>query len=178
MKTCVDSGSVDTLLVWSNGMDFIVRQEGNVYDSSTHVIIQDGADTVFNISLPGEENTVDVWRAGFSYLYNTSPDALNDLFTAIPELLESQVSDEAHRTYLQVLRALFKWLEEVQEQSSTAYDLQNLGKVYKQLELALFQFKVEGPHNGVYEAVFSQPGEELWRIKIPSDKFDRSPVPV
>jgi hypothetical protein len=159
-------------------MNFLVGQTGNIYDSITSVIIQDGADTVFNVQLPSQEDTIAGWRSLLTYLHNTDLDELKNLLASIPQLLETDVDEEAHATYLHMLRALFKWLEEIQEQASTAYDFQTLHKLYKQLECALFHFKVDDPHNGFYEAVFSQPGEELLKIEIPSDKFDKSPVPV
>ncbi len=159
-------------------MNFIARQTGNIYDSITAVIIQDGADTVFNVQLPSQDDTIAGWRSLLSYLHNTDLDELNNLLASIPQLLETDVDEEAHATYLHMLRALFKWLEEIQEQASTAYDFQTLHKLYKQLEHALFHFKVDDSHNGFYEAVFSQPGEELLKIDIPRDKFDKSPVPV
>lgn len=159
-------------------MNFIVGQTGNIYDSIMSVIIQDGTDTVFNIQLPSEENTIAGWHTLLTYLYNTNPDELNNLLAAIPHLLETEIDEEAYPTYLHMLRALFKWLEEIQEQTTTASDFQTLHKLYKQLECALFHFQVEGPHNGFYEAVFSQPGEVLLRILIPSDRFDKTPVEV
>jgi hypothetical protein len=159
-------------------MNFIVGQTGNIYDSITSVIVQDGDDTVSNIQLPSQEDTIAGWHALLTYLHDTNPDELNNLLAAIPQLLETEIDEEAHPTYLHMLRALFKWLEEIQQQTLNASELQALHKLYKQLECALFHFKVDGPHNGFYEAVFSQPGEELWRIIIPSDRFDKTPVEV
>lgn len=159
-------------------MEFLVGQDGNVYENSIHVLIQDDAETVLNIRLPGEENTVDGWRARFIYLYNTNPDALNDLLSAIPQLLAAEVDEEAHSTYLLMLYALLKWVEGLLEQTSTHYDFQTLRRLYEQLDRALFDFKVDGPHNGFYKAIFSHPTEEPLEIEIPSDKFDKSPMPV
>jgi hypothetical protein len=88
------------------------------------------------------------------------------------------INEEAYPTYLHMLRALFKWLEEIQEQTTTAYDFETLHKLYKELECALFHFQVDTPNSDFYEAVFSQPGEELLRIPIPRDKFDKSPAQV
>ena len=157
-------------------MNFIVRQTGNIYDSITSVIVQEGADTVFNIQLPSQEDSIAGWRASFAYLYNTNPDELNNLLASIPQLLKTEIDDDAHSTYLHMLNALFEWLEQQQQQTLNASELQALQKLYKQLECALFHFKVDGPHNGFYEAVFSHPSDEPLTIKIPSDKFDKSPV--
>src|SRR6266705_3399359 len=159
-------------------MNFIVGQTGNIYDSVTSVIIQDGDDTVFNIQLPSQEDTIAGWHALLTLLHNTNPDELNNLLAAIPQLLETELNEEAYPTYLHMLRALFKWLEEIQEQTTTAYDFQTLHKLYKQLECALFHFQVDTPNSDFYEAIFSQPGEELLRIPIPRDKFDKSPAQV
>src|SRR5215471_7431099 len=111
-------------------MNFIVGQTGNIYDSITSVIIQDGDDTVSNIQLPSKEDTIAGWHALFTLLHNTNPDELNNLLAAIPQLLETEIDDDAHSTYLHMLRALFKWLEEKQEQTATAYDFQTLHKLY------------------------------------------------
>jgi hypothetical protein len=157
-------------------MNFIVGQTGNIYDSITSVIIQDGDDTVSNIQLPSQEDTIAGWHALLILLHNTNPDELNNLLAAIPQLLETEIDDDAHSTYLHMLHASFEWLEEKQQQTLNASELQALQKLYKQLECALFHFKVDGPHNGFYEAVFSHPSEEPLTIKIPSDKFDKSPV--
>lgn len=157
-------------------MNFIVGQTGNIYDSITSVIIQDGDDTVSNIQLPSHEDTIAGWHALLTLLYNTNPDELNNLLAAIPQLLEAEIDDDAHSTYLRMLHALFEWLEENQQPTLNASELQALQNLYKQLECALFHFKVDGPHNGFYEAVFSHPSEEPLTIKIPSDKFDKSPV--
>ncbi len=159
-------------------MNFLVGQTGNIYDSITSVIIQDGADTVFNVQLPSQDDTIAGWHTLLTYLHKTNPDELNTLLAAIPQLLKTEVDEEAHSTYLHMLRALFKWLEEIQQQTLSASESQALHKLYKQLECALFHFKVDGPHNGSYEAVFSQPGEVLLRIVIPSDIFDKTPIEV
>jgi hypothetical protein len=162
-------------------MNFIARQRGNVYNRSTSIIIQDGEETIFNIELPDQENTIAGWRTCFTYLHNTNPDELNDLFAAIPHLLKTEVDEDAHPTYSLILRALFEWTGQAHTlpaETFTVYNLQMLLDLHKQLEQALFHFTVATPNSEFYEAVFTQANEEPLRIRIPRDKFDKAPIQV
>ena len=99
----------------------------------------------------------------------------------MPGLLDIQVDEEAHPTYLKMLHALFEWAEEekqkLQEQSSVEDDLPDLYSLHQQLKHALFNFEViTSPNNEYYEAIFPHPGQAEFRVQISSDKFDKSPV--
>src|SRR5437763_7377867 len=90
------------------------------------IIIEDSAKTIFHIELSGEQDNIAGWRIRFIYLRKTQPQELNELLGAIPQLLEIQVDEVAHPTYINMLYALFKWAEEekheLQEQSSIEND--------------------------------------------------------
>ena len=145
------------------------------------IIIEDSAETIFHIELPGEQDNIAGWYIRFTYLRKTQPQELNELLGAIPQLLEIQVDEDAHPTYLNVLYAMFKWTgeenHELQKQSSTEHDIPNLYDLHQQLKHALFNFEVKTlPNNEYYEAIFPHPGQEKLRVRIPIDKFDKSPV--
>src|SRR2546428_1369108 len=111
-------------------MKFLVSPKENFSTATVSLIIRDGADTIFHIELPDGQNNVAGWYNRFTYLRKTQAQELNELLGAIPRLLEIQVDEAAHPTYLNVLHALFEWTEkeqhELQEQSSTESDLPNL----------------------------------------------------
>ena len=67
------------------------------------IIIQDDAETIFHIELPNSQNTISGWTVRFTYLRKTQPQELHALLGAIPQLLEIQVDDDAHPTYLPVV---------------------------------------------------------------------------
>src|SRR5258708_24787488 len=162
-------------------MKFSASLKENFSSSTVSIIIQDGAETIFHAELPGEQDTIAGWCICFTYLRKTQPQELNELLGAIPQLLEIQVDEDAHPTYLNMLHALFEWTEkeehELQEQSSTENDLPNLYDLHQQLKHALFNFEaITSPNNEYYEAIFPHPGQEKFRVQIFSDKFDKSPV--
>ncbi len=162
-------------------MKFSVSSKENFSSTSVSIIIQDGADTIFHIALPGEQDNIAGWCIRFTYLRKTQPQELVALLGAIPQLLETQVDEDEHPTYLNVLHALFKWAEkekqELQEQSSTENDIVNLYDLHRQLKHALFNFEVfTSANNEYYEAVFPYPGQEKLPVRIPSNKFDKAPV--
>lgn len=162
-------------------MKFLVGSKENISSTAVSIIIQDGAETIFHIELPGEQDNITGWYNRFTYLRKTQPQELNELLGAIPHLLEIQVDEDAHPTYLNMLHALFKWAEkekhELQEQCSTENDIPNLYGLHQQLKHALFNFEViTSPNNEYYEAIFPHPGQEKLRVYIHSDKFDKSPV--
>jgi hypothetical protein len=131
--------------------------------------------------LPREQDTIAGWCNRFTYLCQTQPQELNDLLGVIPQLLEIQVDEDVHPTYLKVLHALFKWAEEerqgLQEQSSTEQVVPNRYDLHQQLKHALFNFEVvTSPNNEYYVAIFPHPGQGKFSVFIPSDKFDKSPV--
>ncbi len=166
---------------WGSNMKFLASPKENFSSTAVSIIIQDGAETIFHVELPGEQDNVAGWYTCFTYLRKTQPQELNELLGAIPQLLEIQVDEDAHPTYLNMLHALFKWAEkekqELQEQSSTENDIPNLTDLHQQLKRALFNFEViTSPNNGYYEAIFPLPGQEKLRVRIPSDNFDKSPV--
>src|SRR5712692_5016541 len=127
-------------------MKFSVSPKGNFSSTTVSIIIQDGAETIFHMELPGEQDTIAGWDISFTYLRKTQPQGLNELLGAIPRLLEIQVDEDAHPTYLNMLHALFKWAGEeeleLQEQSSIENDLPNLYGLHQQLKHALFKFEV------------------------------------
>ncbi len=162
-------------------MKFLVSPKENFSSTTVSIIIQDGADTIFHIELPGVQDTIAGWYICFTYLRKTQPRELNELLGAVPQLLEIQVDEDAHPTYLNVLHALFKWAEEerheLQEQSSTENNIPNLYGRHQQLKHALFNFEViTSPNDEYYEVIFPHPGQEKLRVRIPSDNFDKSPV--
>ncbi len=103
-------------------MKFLVGPKGNISSTTASIIIQDGPETIFHMELSGEQNALAGWCNRFTYLHKTQPQVLNELLGAIPRLLEIQVDEDAHPTYLIMLHALFKWAgeeeHELQEQSS------------------------------------------------------------
>src|SRR5438445_9010057 len=96
-------------------MNFSVSPKGNFSSATCSIIIQDGAKTIFHIELPGEQDTVAGWYIRFTYLRKTQLQELNELLGSIPQLLNIQVDEGAHPTYLNMLYALFKWTEEEHE---------------------------------------------------------------
>ncbi len=164
-------------------MKFSASPKENFSSTALSILIQNGADTIFHIELPGEQDTIAGWNISFTYLGKTQPQELNELLDAIPQLLETQVDEDAHPTYLNMLHALFKWTEkeehELQEQSSIENDLPNLYDLHQQLKHALFNFEVIiSANNEYYEAVFPCPGQEKLPVRIPSNNFDKTPVQV
>jgi hypothetical protein len=164
-------------------MKFSASPKENFSSTALSILIQNGADTIFHIELPGEQDTIAGWNISFTYLGKTQPQELNELLDAIPQLLETQVDEDAHPTYLNMLHALFKWTEkeehELQEQSSIENDLPNLYDLHQQLKHALFNFEVIiSANNQYYEAVFPYPGQEKLPVYIPSNNFDKTPVQV
>jgi hypothetical protein len=162
-------------------MKFSVSPKGNFSSTTASVIIQDDAETIFHIELSDEQDTIAGWCIRFMYLRKIQPQELNGLLCAIPQLLEIQVDEDAHPTYLNMLHALFKWAEEenheLQEQSATENDIPNMYNLHQQLKHALFNFEViTSPNNRYYEAIFPHPGQEKLPVIIPSDKFDKSPL--
>ncbi len=162
-------------------MKFSVSPKENSSSTTVSIIIQDGADTIFHIELSGEQNTIAGWYVCFTYLRKTQPQELKELLGAIPQLLEIQVDEDAHPTYLNMLLALFEWTEkgehELQEQSSTENDIPNVYDLHQQLKHALFNFEVIiSANNEYYEAVFPYPGQEKLPVLIPSNNFDKTPV--
>src|SRR6266567_276850 len=161
-------------------MKFLVSPKEDPSNTTTSVIIQDGADTIFHLELPSEQNNIAGWYIRFTYLRITQPQELNELLGAIPQLLEIQVDEDAYPTYLNVLHALFKWAEkekhELQEQSSTENDIPNLYGLHQQLEHALFFEVIATPNNEYYNAVFPLPGQEKLGVRISSSLFNKSPV--
>src|SRR6266704_551335 len=159
-------------------MKFLVSPKENFSNTTISIKIQDSAETIFHIELPGGQNNLTGWYVCFTYLRKTQAQELNELLGAVPQLLEVQVDEDAHPTYLNMLHALFKWAEkekqELQEQSSTENDIPNLTDLHQQLKRALFNFEViTSPNNGYYEAIFPLPGQEKLRVRIPSDNFDK-----
>jgi hypothetical protein len=164
-------------------MKFSVSPKENFSSTTLSILIQDDAETIFHMELPGEQDTITGWDISFTYLRKTQPQGLNELLDAIPQLLETQVDEDAHPTYLNMLHALFKWTEkeehELQEQSSTENDIPNLYDLHQQLKHALFNFEVIiSANNQYYEAVFPYPGQEKLPVYIPSNNFDKTPVQV
>jgi hypothetical protein len=162
---------------WGSSMKFLVSLSG----TTRSIIIQDGAETIFHIELPGEQDNMAGWYIRFTYLRKTHPQELNALLGAIPQLLEIQVDENVHLTYLNMLHALFKWAEkekqECEEQSSTEKDISNLYGLHQQLKHALYNFEVvTSPNNEYYEAIFPLPGQEKLPVLIPSNNFDKSPI--
>ena len=162
-------------------MKFLVNPKENFSSTAVSIIIQDGAETIFHIEVPGGQNDIAGWCIRFTYLRKTQPQELHALLSAIPQLLEIQVDEDAHPTYLKVLHALFLWTEkeqqELQEQSSTENDLPNLYNLHQQLKHALFNFEViTSPNNEYYKAIFPLPGQQKLRVYIPGGLFEKSPV--
>jgi len=150
-------------------------------DNAVSIIIQDGTEMIFHIELQVGQNTIAGWCDRFTYLSKTQPRELNELLTVIPRLLELQIDDDAHPTYLNMLHALFKWAEkekqEFEEASSPENDLPNLNGLYQQLKYALFSFEViTSLNNEYYEATFFYPGQEKFPVLISKGLFDKSPV--
>src|SRR5437879_588516 len=161
-------------------MKLLASPKENVSGTTVSIIIQDDAETIFHLELPGNQDTVAGWYILFTYLRKTQPQELNELLAAIPRLLEIQVDEAAHPTYLNVLHASFKWLKEenhvLEGRSSTENDIPNLYGLHQQLKHALFNFEViTSSNNEYYEVIFPHPGQEKLRVHIPSDRFDKSP---
>src|SRR5947209_10332251 len=162
-------------------MKFLVSPKENPSNTTTTVIIQDDADTLFHLELPDGQNNIAGWYIRLTYLHKTQPQELNELLAAIPRLLEIQVDEDVHSTYLNLLYALFKWAEEEnhasQGRSSTENDIPNLYGLHQQLKHALFNFEViTALNNEYYETIFPHPGQEKLPVHIPSNRFDKSPV--
>src|SRR5438067_9345543 len=153
-------------------MKFLANPNENFSSTAVSIIIQDGAETIFHMELPGRQNDIAGWCIRFTYLRKTQPQELHALLGVIPQLLEIQVDEDAHPTYLKVVHALFLWTEEeqqeLQEQSSAENDLPNLYDLHQQLKHALFNFEViTSPNNEYYEAIFPHPGQQKLRVHIP-----------
>lgn len=162
-----------------SGMKFLVSPKENSSSTTLSIMIQDGAETIFHMELPGEQNNLAGWYIRFTYLHKAQPQVLNDLLGGIPRLLEIQVDEDAYRTYLNMLGALFEWTEKdgLQEQSSVENDKPNLWDLHQHLKHALFNFEVTtSPNNEYYEVVFPHPGRAKFNVYIYSGKFDKSPV--
>jgi len=164
-------------------MKFSASPKENFSSTTLSIKIQNGADTIFHIELPGEQDTIAGWCICFTYLRKTQLQELVALLSAIPQLLGIRVDEDTHPTYLSMLHALFKWTEkeehELQEQSSTENDIPNLYDLHQQLKHALFNFEVIiSANNEYYEAVFPCPGQEKLPVRIPSNNFDKTPVQV
>ena len=164
-------------------MKFSASLKENFSSTTLSIKIQNGADTIFHIELPGEQDTIAGWCICFTYLRKTQLQELVALLSAIPQLLGIRVDEDTHPTYLSMLHALFKWTEkeehELQEQSSTENDIPNLYDLHQQLKHALFNFEVIiSANNEYYEAVFPCPGQEKLPVRIPSNNFDKTPVQV
>ena len=162
-------------------MKFLVSPKENPSNTTTTVIIQDDADTLFHLELPDGQNNIAGWYIRLTYLHKTQPQELNELLAAIPRLLEIQVDEDVHSTYLNLLYALFKWAEEEnhasQGRSSTENDIPNLYDLHQQLKHALFNFEViTSPNHEYYKVIFPHPGQEKLPVHIPSNRFDKSPV--
>jgi hypothetical protein len=148
------------------------------------IIIQDDAETIFHIELPNSQNTISGWSVRFTYLRKTQPRELDELLAVIPQLLEIQVDEVAQPTYLNMLNAVFEWidkekkeLEGLEKQDSIEKDLQNLSNLYQQLKHTLFNFEViTSLNNEYYEVIFPYPGREKLPVHISSDIFNKSPV--
>src|SRR6266571_1508476 len=151
-------------------MKFLVSPKENFSSTTASIIIQDGTETIFHIELHDGQNTIAGWCNRFTYLRKTQLRELNELLAAIPRLLEIQVDEDAHPTYLHMLHALFEWAEEEQKlqgQSSTENDMPNLCSLHQQLKHALFNFEViTSPNNEYYEAIFPHPGQEKLPVHI------------
>src|SRR5947209_9827976 len=162
-------------------MKFLVSPKENPSNTTTTVIIQDDADTLFHLELPDGQNNIAGWYIRLTYLHKTQPQELNELLAAIPRLLEIQVDEDVHSTYLNLLYALFKWAEEEnhasQGRSSTENDIPNLYDLHQQLKHALFNFEViTALNNEYYETIFPHPGQEKLPVHIPSNRFDKTPI--
>jgi hypothetical protein len=162
-------------------MKFSVSPKKNFSSGTLSIIIQNGADTIFHLELPGEQDNIAGWYICFTYLLKTQLQELNGLLSAIPQLLEIRVDEDAHPTYLNMLHALFNWTEkeehELQEHGSIENDIPNLYDLHQQLKHALFNFEVIiSANNEYYEAVFPYPGQEKLLVQIPSNNFDKTPV--
>ena len=162
-------------------MKFLASPKENFSGTTVSIIIQDGTETIFHMELPGGQNNFTGWYICFTYLRKTQPQELNELLGAIPQLLEIQVDEDVHPTFLNVLYALFMWAEkekhELQEQYSTENDIPNLSGLHQQLKHALFNFEViTSSNNEFYEAIFPYPGQDKLRVHIPSERFDKSPL--
>src|SRR5947209_11563007 len=164
-----------------SSMKFLVSPKENVFNTTISIKIQDSTETLFHLELPGGQNNLTGWYVCFTYLRKTQAQELNELLGAMPQLLEIQVDEDAHPTYLNVLYAMFKWTgeenHELQKQSSTEHDIPNLYGLHQQLKHALFNFEVITSSNTeYYEAIFPHPGQERLPVHIPSNRFDKSPV--
>src|SRR5947207_14445429 len=104
-------------------MKFSVSSKENFSTTTISILIQDGSNTIVHLDLPGEQDNIDGWYIRFTYLHKARPQELNELLFAIPKLLEIQVDEDAHTTYLHMLQALSHWVEkerhELQEQRPT-----------------------------------------------------------
>ena len=164
-----------------SSMKFLVSPKENFSNTTISIKIQDSTETLFHLELPGGQNNLTGWYVCFTYLRKTQAQELNELLGAMPQLLEIQVDEDAHPTYLNVLYAMFKWTgeenHELQIQSSTEHDIPNLYGLHQQLKHALFNFEVITSSNTeYYEAIFPHPGQEGLPVHIPSNRFDKSPV--
>src|SRR5438067_3893779 len=161
-------------------MKFSVSPKENFSTSTISILVQDGAETIFHLDLPGEQDNIDGWYIRFTYLHKARSQELNELLVAIPKLLEIQVDEDAHPTYLHMLHALSQWVEkeghELQEQSSTENGIPDLHNLHQQLKHALFFEIITFPDNEYYEIVFPHPGQEKLRVRISSGLFEKSPV--
>jgi hypothetical protein len=157
-------------------MEFIV-QKGQSESDPINIIIQDDDDSTvfFYKELPVAEDNIDGWRSRLSYLQATNPEALDALLGAIPQLLERRISVGARQTYLNVLHAIFRLLEE--ETPTEADAPQHEAQLYRQLEQSLFRFQCRRQLK-YYVTTFSLPKGEAHTIRISCDNFDRSPVEV
>jgi hypothetical protein len=160
-------------------MEFSVTAKQDISTTTLSILIQDGIETKFHTELPDERNTITGWCRSFSYLRKAQPQELNGLLEAIPPLLEIQVNEGSHPTYLNLLQALFTWTEgdEVEGQNSAENESPNLYGLHQQLKHALFNFEATiSPNDEYYLTVFPYPGQGKFSVLIPRDKFDKAPV--
>jgi len=149
-------------------MKFLAGPKENFSGTTVSISIQDGAEILFCLELPREQDSIVGWCKSFTYLHKAQPQVLNDLLLTIPQLLAIQVDEDAYPTYLYILQALFQWTED---------SISDLCDLHQQLRHALFSFEViTSPNSEYYEVFFPYPGQEKFPIHIPRYGFDRDPV--
>jgi len=68
-------------------MKFLVSPKENFSNTTISIKIQDSAETIFHLELPGGQNNLTGWYVCFTYLRKTQAQELNELLAPYPNSL-------------------------------------------------------------------------------------------
>jgi hypothetical protein len=156
-------------------MDFFVLREEISQNETLSVVIQDSSTTLLYLKLPSEDDNIKGWldRLKYMSIEEAYKKVLDDLLRALPRLLGISVAEDAYPTFLNMMRAVFSFLDS----PSVGVPFRRYDQSLKRLERELHRFEVE-VQNDVYIAAFFCLKEKIWEIQFQKDKFDIYPVEV